>query len=116
MLPKKLRIKKSTFPSFQGKGRSFFVETMTVRVVSNGTQEVSRASVVVSKKVAKGAVERNHIRRRVYATLYPEMTKLKPGLSLVFYPKKTFLSITRQILHTEIEHLLNESRVYRSSN
>jgi len=116
MLPKKHRIKKSTFPSFQGKGRSFFVETMTLRVVSSGLQEVSRASVVVSKKVEKSAVGRNRIKRIVYTLLFAEMSNLKPGLSLVFYPKKSLLNTQYHLLCKEIKTLLNESKVYGSSN
>jgi ribonuclease P protein component len=43
--------------------------TILVRVVKNLRRTDSRVSVIVSKKVAKSAVVRNRIRRRVYEIL-----------------------------------------------
>ncbi len=40
-----------------------------VRTVSNKRRQTSRVSVIVSKKVAKSAVVRNRIRRRVYEVI-----------------------------------------------
>jgi ribonuclease P protein component len=40
-----------------------------VRSVANRRRETSRVSIIVSKKVAKSAVVRNRIRRRVYEVI-----------------------------------------------
>lgn len=114
MLPKKHRIKKSTFPTFVGKGRSFFVEILTMRAVSDGSQAPARASVVVSKKVAKSAVQRNLIKRRVYAVLHTYMSTIKPGLSLVLYPKNTIIKTSFKTLKDQMQHLLTDSNVLLS--
>lgn len=53
------------------------------------------ASVVVSKKVAKQAVKRNTLRRRVYAQLYQHLKRAeKTGVYIVIL-KPTFSTLTR---------------------
>ena len=49
---------------------------MTVKYVNNPHRKHSRFSVVVSKKVHKGAVGRNRIRRRVYEIIRQELPKV----------------------------------------
>jgi ribonuclease P protein component len=66
-----------------------------------------RFSAIVSKKVAKTAVERNRIRRRVYAVL--EKLTLPPLHALVMV-KKPLNDITPSDLLKEIENLLAKVR------
>lgn len=47
-----------------------------VRFVANKRREESRVSVIVSKKVAKSAVVRNRIRRRVYEVVRTHWTDI----------------------------------------
>lgn len=49
-----------------------------VRFVANKRRESSRVSVVVSKKVAKSAVVRNRIRRRVYEIIRVNWADIAP--------------------------------------
>lgn len=49
---------------------------LTVKSVTNPRRRHSRFSVVVSKKVHKGAVGRNRIRRRLYALVHEELDRL----------------------------------------
>jgi ribonuclease P protein component len=47
-------------------GRAIRTQAMTLKTTTNDRRKYSRFSVVVSKKVIKGAVGRNRIRRRLY--------------------------------------------------
>lgn len=47
-------------------GRSIRTRLFTLKYVENKRRKTPRVSVVVSKKVYKGAVGRNRIRRRIY--------------------------------------------------
>ncbi|HET6746710.1 MAG TPA: ribonuclease P protein component [Candidatus Saccharimonadales bacterium] len=49
----------------------------TVKYVSNPHRRHSRFSIVVSKKVYKGAVGRNRIRRRLYEIIRAELPKIE---------------------------------------
>jgi ribonuclease P protein component len=51
--------------------------------LKKGPASTVRVGVTVSKKVAKSAVTRNTVRRRVYAVVRALMPKLKPGLYLI---------------------------------
>ena len=48
----------------------------TVKYVTNAHRKHSRFSIVVSKKVYKGAVGRNRIRRRLYEIIRAELPKM----------------------------------------
>ncbi len=49
-----------------------------VRSVGNKRRETSRAAVIVSKKIAKSAVVRNRIRRRIYEVLRAQWGHIVP--------------------------------------
>lgn len=94
MLGKKNRANRHHFTAIS-KGKTVFSPFFSVRI-SNNTHTVSRFSVVVSKKVAKSAVERNSIRRKFYAALEPFK---KSNFSAIFYIKKEALGLSvKQIL------------------
>ena len=47
-------------------GQAIRSHLITVKVIANPHRKDSRIAVVVSKKVMKSAVRRNHIRRQIY--------------------------------------------------
>lgn len=63
MLPKKERLSRLEFNRFFSVGKRFHSPSLQVVYAPQNTLHVS---VVVSKKVAKSAVIRNKIRRRIY--------------------------------------------------
>lgn len=67
MLPKKRRLTAGDVKIVMKEGRSVRASFLSAKYTASGTP--LRASVVVSKKVAKRAVERNRIRRAVYRAL-----------------------------------------------
>lgn len=57
-------------------GQAVRSRVLTVKYVKNPHRKHSRFAVVVSKKVHKGAVGRNRIRRRVYEIIRDELSSL----------------------------------------
>ncbi len=72
MFKKVERLSRSEFSEYFKTGKRHHFPNFTVITKSYPTRKVS---VVVSKKVAKSAVRRNTIKRRVYATLRDELTE-----------------------------------------
>lgn len=82
MLPKKGRLTAAQVQDVLTRGRSVRTSLLSAKYVagSNGVQ----VSAVVSKKVAKHAVERNRIRRALYRALHSFNVK---GMAVVFVQK-----------------------------
>lgn len=79
--PRRLR-RKADFITIYRHGQTANAPSLTLRTLPN-RRAVNRAAVVVSTKVAKKAVVRNRIRRRVFGLLADRWSKLKPGFDLV---------------------------------
>jgi ribonuclease P protein component len=65
----------------------------------------TKVSVVAGKKVAKGAVDRNRLRRRAYAVLFRTCPSLPTGIYIVIY-KSGALQVDRKELAEELGTLL----------
>ena len=59
-------------------GQAVRSHLITIKFTANPRRKHSRFAVVVSKKVHKGAVGRNRIRRRVYEVVRQELPELSP--------------------------------------
>ncbi len=57
---------------------------LTLKYTKNPHRKKSRAAVVVSKKVYKGAVGRNRIRRRIYEIIRQELDNFPNIVDVVF--------------------------------
>lgn len=87
MLSRSNRISKKLFPN-TSTGKVFSNNDFSLRLlVKNGSTEEFKASVVVSKKVAKTAVKRNLLRRRIYSVIQKERANIPKGLKFVIYAK-----------------------------
>jgi len=64
-------------------GRTTRSSACLLRYAANPRRSHCRIAVVVSRKVAKSAVDRNRIRRRIYAVLEARVGEL-PAYDLVF--------------------------------
>ncbi len=64
-------------------GKAIRSQAVTIKSVRNSHRQRPRFSVVVSKKVYKGAVGRNRIRRRVYEYLRQRTPDLKDVYDIV---------------------------------
>ena len=68
----------------------------------------SRFSVSVPKKVAKNAVMRNKIRRRVYSALAPLFPLIKDGIYGVFIVKPAILDSTFSDISIEMKNFFGK--------
>jgi ribonuclease P protein component len=108
MLPRKQRIRKNSFRDLLGGGRSATSGPLTVRVYGGLKSETAQVAVIVSKKIAKTAVLRNKMRRRVYSALRPLISTLKSNRYLV-YSKKEILDISFDELKKVCKEVLSKS-------
>jgi ribonuclease P protein component len=102
MLKKSERVARSDFGAFFKKGRKVHGDHVFAVVSPYLT---FHASVVVSKKVAKSAVERNTYRRRVYAQLLILKRRGFKGVVIITL-KPTFSELTRIEAKAALEALI----------
>ena len=92
MLARAQRLTRVQFSSFFKSGKRRHCDVVTVACTPYPT---FHASVVVSKKVAKKAVDRNKIRRQIYSQLYLLKKQAHTGVFIVLV-KPGFVTITRK--------------------
>lgn len=95
-------------------GKAIRTHLMTLKYVSNPHRKHSRFSVVVSKKVHKGAVGRNRIRRRLYEVIRAEIPKMKSPHDVAII---VFTSEVKSMPHDElvasVRNLFEEAHLYK---
>lgn len=101
MLRKTERLPRSAFLPFFKNGKRFHGPNLGIVYTPH---QSFHASVVVSKKVSKLAVDRNTIRRRLYAQLRLLRVR-KPGVYIVTV-KPTFASLSRKAMKEEASTLI----------
>ena len=114
MLSRKHRVKKSSFPLGANSGRSFFAGPLTLRLSRGDSKDEPVFAVVVSKKVAKTAVMRNRIRRRIYGLIDPFVSKMPMGARCVVYPKKEVAEISFDSLTKSFTEALEQAGIRTS--
>ncbi len=103
MVDKHTRISRADFPAIMQSGRRFHSPSVSAVFVPHPTP---RISVVVSKKVAKSAVDRNRLRRRVYGVVEHFMAEQPLSATVIFLLKPGALRVPRQAFATEVAGLL----------
>ncbi len=72
---------------------------LTLRYIKNPHRVHSRYAVIISKKVLKGAVKRNRMRRRIYEVIRKEAIYRQPGFDIAV---SVFSSDILEISHEEL--------------
>ncbi len=85
-------------------GKTVRKPQMSLVFVEN-TKGFTRIAVVVSKKVAKSAVERNRIRRRIYEALRKNLEYIPEKKDYIFV---VFSKTIKDMPFSELEKLLGE--------
>lgn len=111
MLSQKNRIARKNFPSYQRQSNRFSSPLFSGNIYAH--QGRTQVSVVVSKKVAKTAIERNKIRRRFYSAIRPSL-KDSQGALIVLYPKITTKEPLFTFLKSEIERMFQETKLLKN--
>lgn len=95
-------------------GQAIRTHLVTVKYVKNPRRKHSRFAVVVSKKVHKGAVGRNRIRRRIYEAVRHELPRIASPHDVVLL---VFSSEVMTMPHDElvklVRQLFAEARLYK---
>lgn len=90
-------------------GRAVRSRLMTIKVSQNPHRKNSRLAVVISKKVIKGAVKRNRIRRRVYEYLRLLLPKLNNNYDIaVIILSGEMLTISLDEMVDQINQLISQ--------
>lgn len=106
MLPK---INRLSLRSRHPQGRRLVGSLVNLEVFPN--PEVSKATfaVVVSKKTAKLAVDRNKIKRQINEVIRPMLERVKPNTGVIIYAKPPILSAGFTQISDEIGKLFLEN-------
>lgn len=87
---------------------------LTIKHIHNSHRKHSRFSVVVSKKVHKGAVGRNRIRRRLYEIIRHELPQLKTSSDVVLIIfSSEVISMPHDELKEAIQQLFSQGNLYK---
>lgn len=87
---------------------------MAVRYIKNPKRKNSRVAVVVGKKIAKSAVKRNRIRRRIFEIIRTNWDYLEPGydFSIAVFSIEPLL-IPHKELEKDVLELLKGAKIYK---
>lgn len=111
MLPRKQRVRTAAFTDLVTKSALTSSPFFSLRSVSLKEDKISECAVVVSKKVAAAATDRNKIRRRCYHALRDLSPKIKKSYRMVLFVKKGAEKLPFTQLSEEIRLILSKARV-----
>ncbi|MDD5050589.1 MAG: ribonuclease P protein component [Candidatus Pacebacteria bacterium] len=111
MLTRKQRISRVIFADVLKKGAWYHSPHLTLRVLALSSQLKSRFAVSVSKKVARKAVTRNLLKRRLFSVLQSVLEETRPDSNGIFFFKKGGAEISFKVLKGECLFLLKKSGI-----
>ena len=113
MLSKQYRLKKKKdFDEVIKKGK-FFKENFLVLKKAKNNLRWTRVGFVVSQKVAKKAVIRNKIKRRLRETVGTNLSRIRPGYDIIFFSKKGIEEKEFLEIKKSIEKLLKKAKLLK---
>lgn len=89
-------------------GESVRSRFLTVKYTANPRRKTSRCSVVVSKKIAKHAVVRNRIRRRLYELLRAHLPAINTSHDIVIIVSSADIA---ELPHAELAEILQSQLI-----
>ncbi|MFC1632757.1 ribonuclease P protein component [Patescibacteria group bacterium] len=95
-------------------GRRFHSKDATIHVSweKDGVEYPPRGTIVVSKKVAKKATDRNRIKRQVRSIIESIIDELPANLLFIIVVRSDFAGKTYQEIEAEIYTLLKRSKIW----
>ncbi len=103
MLKKKERLTRKEFDRSFSVGKR--INSPSLQLIYTQSDDF-HGSVVVGKKVAKKAVDRNRLRRRIYGNLYTFAQSRNLPLTLILITRPSFSALTRKAAAEEVRQLL----------
>lgn len=112
MIPKKLRINKQDTEWVLKKGEQVTSDLFIVRFLSNQNNgDKPQFSIVTSTKLAKKAVDRNKLKRRIYEAIRMNMPEKLP-LKIVIIPKKRTLNVEYEEIDKDVKNLFSKLKTH----
>jgi ribonuclease P protein component len=97
-------------------GKAVRSQPLTIKWVHNTHRSQPRISVVVSKKVIKGAIGRNRIRRRIYEYIRTHISQLNDTYDIVVITTSPDLKdIPYADLSGQLDTLMHKAGLYKTS-
>jgi ribonuclease P protein component len=109
MLPKKRRVSTPLFEEIVKSGTTYHSPHLSLKILRNTAQNVSRFSVAVPKKVEKQAVVRNSLKRSVFRYLALVVPRIPSGFTGVLFVKKGFGDLSPAERKEEVIALLQKA-------
>lgn len=86
---------------------------MRITFIKPNDEDGRKFSVVVSKKTAPKAEERNKIRRRLYSAIQELLPRIKNGLAVVFFTQQKVREADFQTLKSEVEDAMVQAQILK---
>lgn len=106
MLPKKNKLNSFFFKIFSRKGQVVHTPLFSLRLIKHKYNNF-RASVIVSKKIARKATERNLLKRRFFSVISQNKDLFKKDTSYVFMLKKDSVDAEFQEIKKSIQSIVS---------
>ena len=106
MLAKKNRLTTKKFQEVFKKGEVIHTPLFMGRKMFS-VDKNSHFAVVVSKKIARRAVDRNKMRRRVYAEIENILPNISPPIQMIIFLKKEVANLTKKDFRKQLQKYLN---------
>lgn len=106
------RLPREHIPEVVKKGKRYHGALVSLHVLPLEHADGARFAFVVSKKVARKAVLRNRIRRRMREATRGLLDRIRPGLGIVLVGKKEIRDVSLHDIAEEITQLLKKARAF----
>lgn len=94
------------------KGQAVRSNRLIIKFSKNPIRKQSRIAVVISKKVLKGAVKRNRVRRQIYSYAYDLLSKLNSNYDIAFIViSGELFKASHNEIFQEIDQLINQLNI-----
>lgn len=110
MLPKKNKLSGYEVILLKKKGKIVHSKTFGL-IFSDNDKGITRAGVIVSKKIDKRAVKRNQIRRSIFGILQNLITKMNKDFDILFLVKPQIVNQGKEELEREITKTLSDLKI-----
>jgi len=106
MLSKSRRLTADDFKQFPRNAETVHTPVFVMRVAPDAPESYTRFGVVISQKVARTAVARHRLKRRVHGMLESVIHDVADGYAVVFYMKQEAVNTTSEELRRSVTEAL----------
>jgi len=108
MLSHSKKIGTQLFKDVLDKGKTYHFTFFSIKVLKLSTNNKSRFTIIVPKKVVKKAISRNLIRRRFFNIIKEVYKDFPTSLAIIFFFKKGSEELKFEEIKKEIIKVLNK--------